>query len=87
MLKPNSNHFSTFLFRVDGIIAVHCTHGVNRTGYLICRYIVEEMGRRPDEVLRDFEYARGHPVERASYIDSLMNLSPVRQKICSLSTM
>ena len=22
----------------DGLIGVHCTHGLNRTGYLICRY-------------------------------------------------
>ncbi|TPP61386.1 Rna rnp complex-1-interacting phosphatase [Fasciola gigantica] len=64
----------------DGIIAVHCTHGVNRTGYLICRYIVEEMGREPDEVLREFQFARGHPVERVSYIDALMNLSSSRRK-------
>ena len=21
-----------------GLIGVHCTHGLNRTGYLICRY-------------------------------------------------
>ena len=23
----------------DGLIGVHCTHGLNRTGYLICRYL------------------------------------------------
>ena len=21
----------------DGLLAVHCTHGLNRTGYLVCR--------------------------------------------------
>ncbi|CAG5135393.1 unnamed protein product, partial [Candidula unifasciata] len=32
----------------DHIIGVHCTHGVNRTGYLICRYMIEEMNFEPD---------------------------------------
>jgi atypical dual specificity phosphatase len=25
-------------------LGVHCTHGLNRTGYLICRYMVEKLG-------------------------------------------
>lgn len=29
--------FSMFLFRQDKLIGVHCTHGLNRTGYLIVR--------------------------------------------------
>lgn len=28
----------------DLLIGVHCTDGVRRTGYLICRYMVEKMG-------------------------------------------
>ena len=36
---------------VEGLVAVHCTHGVNRTGYLICRYLVERMGVEPGEVI------------------------------------
>jgi hypothetical protein len=27
---------------VDTLIGVHCTHGVNRTGYLVCRYLIEK---------------------------------------------
>ena len=27
----------------DTIIGVHCTHGINRTGYLICRYLIEKL--------------------------------------------
>jgi atypical dual specificity phosphatase len=27
------------------ISGVHCTHGLNRTGYLICRYMVEKLGK------------------------------------------
>ncbi len=28
----------------DLLIGVHCTHGVNRTGYMIGRYLVEQCG-------------------------------------------
>ncbi|CAH8439717.1 unnamed protein product [Schistosoma turkestanicum] len=57
----------------DGIIAVHCTHGVNRTGYFICRYLIDFMKMDPKVALREFEYARGHPVERENYIEDLLN--------------
>lgn len=26
------------------LIGVHCTHGLNRTGYLICKYMVQRNG-------------------------------------------
>uniref|UniRef100_A0A1I8HTP7 TYR_PHOSPHATASE_2 domain-containing protein n=1 Tax=Macrostomum lignano TaxID=282301 RepID=A0A1I8HTP7_9PLAT len=28
----------------DSVVAVHCTHGVNRTGYMICRYLIDVDG-------------------------------------------
>jgi hypothetical protein len=28
----------------DKLIGVHCTHGLNRTGYLICRFLIQEQG-------------------------------------------
>lgn len=27
----------------DKLIGVHCTHGLNRTGFIIGRYMIEEM--------------------------------------------
>uniref|UniRef100_A0A183J4K5 TYR_PHOSPHATASE_2 domain-containing protein n=1 Tax=Soboliphyme baturini TaxID=241478 RepID=A0A183J4K5_9BILA len=27
----------------NALIAVHCTHGINRTGYFVCRYLVEQL--------------------------------------------
>ncbi|CAL8092077.1 unnamed protein product [Calicophoron daubneyi] len=60
----------------DGIIAVHCTHGVNRTGYMICRYLVDVMGYEPSVALKEFAIARGHPVERPNYVDALLSLKP-----------
>ncbi|CUT98715.1 RNA:RNP complex 1 interacting phosphatase [Echinococcus multilocularis] len=56
-----------------GVIAVHCTHGVNRTGYLICRYLVDALGWDPDEAIEEFARARGHPIERENYIEDLRN--------------
>ncbi|CAH8519529.1 unnamed protein product [Schistosoma intercalatum] len=49
---PNSKTVEQFINMVnkerkqspDGIIAVHCTHGVNRTGYLICRFALNSEG-------------------------------------------
>lgn len=28
---------------VGKIIVVHCTHGVNRTGFMVCRYMMERL--------------------------------------------
>ncbi|VDK38216.1 unnamed protein product [Taenia asiatica] len=51
-----------------GIVAVHCTHGVNRTGYLICRYLIDVLGWSPDRAIEEFASARGHPIERKNYV-------------------
>ncbi|GFN90639.1 RNA/rnp complex-1-interacting phosphatase [Plakobranchus ocellatus] len=52
----------------DKLIGVHCTHGVNRTGYLICRYMIEELKVDPQEAIDLFNHARGHDLERENYI-------------------
>ncbi|GFU36166.1 hypothetical protein NPIL_435061 [Nephila pilipes] len=70
---------SLFLMRNntnDRIIALHCTHGVNRTGYLICRYLIQQLGYSPDEALQNFALQRGYPIERANYIENLYNFLP-----------
>ncbi|XP_061391823.1 RNA/RNP complex-1-interacting phosphatase [Musca vetustissima] len=35
----------------DKLIGVHCTHGVNRTGFLICNYMVSEMSVEPNDAI------------------------------------
>ena len=52
----------------DGLIGVHCTHGVNRTGYMICRYMIEKNGLDPDEAIDRFDKSRGHRQERDIYL-------------------
>ncbi|XP_030375410.1 RNA/RNP complex-1-interacting phosphatase homolog [Scaptodrosophila lebanonensis] len=59
----------------DKLIGVHCTHGVNRTGYLICYFMVTELRMSPTEAMQKFAAARGHQIERINYTDALQKLS------------
>ncbi|KAM9212816.1 RNA/RNP complex-1-interacting phosphatase isoform 2-T3 [Dugong dugon] len=62
----------------DKLIGVHCTHGLNRTGYLICRYLIDVEGMRPDDAIELFNRCRGHCIERMNYIEDLQN-GPIRK--------
>ncbi|XP_043260478.1 RNA/RNP complex-1-interacting phosphatase-like [Colletes gigas] len=55
----------------EDIIGVHCTHGINRSGYLICRYLVQQLGWELDNCLKAFGEARGYPIEREIYLNAL----------------
>ncbi|NXU04070.1 DUS11 phosphatase, partial [Buphagus erythrorhynchus] len=55
----------------DKLIGVHCTHGLNRTGYLVCRYLIDVEGMEPNAAIELFNKCRGHPIERANYIQDL----------------
>ena len=35
----------------NALIGVHCTYGVNRTGYMICRYLIQKMGWNPQKAI------------------------------------
>ena len=60
---------------VDGLIGVHCTHGLNRTGYMICRYLIEKKGLDPDVAIDVFDLSRGHKQERENYLMHLRSKS------------
>jgi len=55
----------------DRVVGVHCTHGLNRTGYLVCRYMVQMLDVAPDQAISDFNSARGHEQERPVYLEDL----------------
>uniref|UniRef100_A0A3P8WQZ3 RNA/RNP complex-1-interacting phosphatase n=1 Tax=Cynoglossus semilaevis TaxID=244447 RepID=A0A3P8WQZ3_CYNSE len=57
----------------DKLIGVHCTHGLNRTGYLICRYLIDVDGMDPKQAVDLFNSSRGHNIEREEYLDDLQN--------------
>lgn len=55
------------------LIGVHCTHGINRTGYFICSYMVL-IQRIPARIaLKAFADARGYEIERKNYIHSIIS--------------
>nr|XP_045605338.1 RNA/RNP complex-1-interacting phosphatase-like isoform X2 [Procambarus clarkii] len=62
-LKLNKNN--------EKLIGVHCTHGINRSGYIICRYMIQQLGISPDQAITDFNSARGHVQERENYLADL----------------
>ncbi|NXI08211.1 DUS11 phosphatase, partial [Irena cyanogastra] len=78
---PNRKTFLRFRYVVrrflaankdnDKLIGVHCTHGLNRTGYLVCRYLIEVEGMEPNAAIELFNRSRGHPMERPNYIQDL----------------
>ncbi|VDN10639.1 unnamed protein product [Dibothriocephalus latus] len=55
----------------SGIIAVHCTHGINRTGYLICRYLIDQLDWAPEDAVKEFAVARGYGIERENFLEDL----------------
>uniref|UniRef100_A0A674I910 RNA/RNP complex-1-interacting phosphatase n=1 Tax=Terrapene triunguis TaxID=2587831 RepID=A0A674I910_9SAUR len=55
----------------DKLIGVHCTHGLNRTGYLVCRYLIDVEGMEPNVAIELFNRSRGHSIERKNYIEDL----------------
>jgi len=58
------------------LVGVHCTHGVNRTGYLICRYMITKLGFEPADAIKKFEEGRGHPFDHEEYVEALLKLTP-----------
>ncbi|KAM4749064.1 RNA/RNP complex-1-interacting phosphatase [Rhinophrynus dorsalis] len=62
-LKENSDN--------DKLVGVHCTHGLNRTGYIVCRYLIDVLGMVPADAIEKFNQSRGHCIERENYLDDL----------------
>ncbi|XP_039558583.1 RNA/RNP complex-1-interacting phosphatase isoform X6 [Passer montanus] len=83
---PSTKTFQRFSYLVrnflvanrdnDKLIGVHCTHGLNRTGYLVCRYLIDVEGMEPNAAIELFNTARGHRMERRNYIQDLQRRAP-----------
>ncbi|CAH1987036.1 unnamed protein product [Acanthoscelides obtectus] len=52
-------------------IAVHCTHGYNRTGFLIVAFLVEQLGFKVEDAIDRFSKARPPGIYRSVYIKEL----------------
>uniref|UniRef100_A0AAY4BAH4 mRNA-capping enzyme n=1 Tax=Denticeps clupeoides TaxID=299321 RepID=A0AAY4BAH4_9TELE len=53
------------------LIGVHCTHGFNRTGFLICAYLVEKMDWSVDAAVVAFAKARTPGIYKEDYLKEL----------------
>lgn len=78
---PQQHHFERFmecysklkLNRTD-VVAIHCTHGFNRTGFIIVRFLVETMNMNVIDALRTFQIARPPGIYKKDYVQSLLEL-------------
>uniref|UniRef100_A0A224YYK9 Rna/rnp complex 1 interacting phosphatase n=1 Tax=Rhipicephalus zambeziensis TaxID=60191 RepID=A0A224YYK9_9ACAR len=81
---PSDGVVSDFFRAVDAFLAdpandgklvgVHCTHGVNRTGYLVCKYMIEKLSIAPATAIEQFQNARGHKFDRDEYVSDLQRV-------------
>ncbi|XP_072106080.1 mRNA-capping enzyme isoform X4 [Mobula birostris] len=55
------------------LIGVHCTHGFNRTGFLICAYLVEKMDWSIEAAVATFAQARPPGIYKGEYLKELFS--------------
>ncbi|KAL4128762.1 hypothetical protein KRP22_009689 [Phytophthora ramorum] len=65
----------------EGVVAVHCTHGLNRTGYLIVDYMVKRMGCTVTEALEAFKLARPPGLIKHMYVEELYKRLGVNEDV------
>uniref|UniRef100_A0A1L8DGW7 mRNA-capping enzyme n=1 Tax=Nyssomyia neivai TaxID=330878 RepID=A0A1L8DGW7_9DIPT len=76
---PSKEQTQAFIELVDNfllnnpldIIGVHCTHGFNRTGFLIASYLVERMDFSVEAAMKAFTDARPPGIYKGDYIREL----------------
>ncbi|XP_034490494.1 mRNA-capping enzyme [Drosophila innubila] len=76
---PSPEQTHSFIELVDNfinerpfdVIAVHCTHGFNRTGFLIISYMVERLDCSVEAALAVFANARPPGIYKQDYINEL----------------
>ncbi|KAH9302911.1 hypothetical protein KI387_014494 [Taxus chinensis] len=80
---PDSMSVNTFVYEVSKFmqsnkqkkqskyVLVHCTHGFNRTGYMIVNYLVRTQGMSVKEAVERFAAARPPGIYKPDYIDAL----------------
>ncbi|KDO27997.1 hypothetical protein SPRG_07275 [Saprolegnia parasitica CBS 223.65] len=56
------------------VAVVHCTHGLNRTGYLVVRYLMATQGLSVKDALRTFAAARPPGLIKHMYVQKLFEM-------------
>lgn len=57
--------------QVKPVVIVHCKHGINRTGFYICDFLIRMFKYPPERALRIFRVARGHDINHRKLKDDL----------------
>lgn len=66
---------NTFIPRNPGkVIAVHCTHGFNRTGFMICCYLCSERDWSIDAAVTHFANKRPPGIYKQDYLNELAKI-------------
>jgi atypical dual specificity phosphatase len=52
-------------------ILIHCTHGVNRTGYVLIYFLCKRYEYSVEKAIEIFEKSRGHKFENKAFITDL----------------
>jgi pimeloyl-ACP methyl ester carboxylesterase/protein-tyrosine phosphatase len=55
----------------DGLIAVHCHYGFNRTGFFLVSYLIERLGYRVEDAIDHFQQQRPPGIRHSHFIDTL----------------
>lgn len=58
------------------ITAIHCFHGVNRTGYVTCDFMCRYLGLDAETAIQRFESARKHQIEHDVLTSTLKKKYP-----------
>uniref|UniRef100_A0AC35TXA8 mRNA-capping enzyme mRNA 5'-triphosphate monophosphatase mRNA guanylyltransferase n=1 Tax=Rhabditophanes sp. KR3021 TaxID=114890 RepID=A0AC35TXA8_9BILA len=68
------------------LIGVHCTHGFNRTGFLIAAYLMEQDSFSSDTAVNVFTNARPNGIYKQDYLDDLLERygDPEEEKLTSM---
>lgn len=53
------------------LVAVHCHYGFNRTGFLICCYLIERLGWSVQEAVEGFKAAKLPGIKHPHFVDAL----------------
>ena len=55
----------------DEHVAIHCAYGFNRTGFVLCCYLIEKCGLSADEALESFARSRAPGVKHERFKEAL----------------
>ena len=76
---PSAKTLHAFLkiarkYRRRGIVVVHCTHGHNRSGFMLANLLVRSHGHTPETACAAFAAVRPPGILRPEYVRALVNL-------------